>query len=303
MQPVHDYYEQLAPRYDQDRFGNSYGRYIDAMERAILRKWLVAIPPQEVLDLGCGTGRLLDFAMTGVDASPAMLQVAADKYPDRRLIHSNLPGLEALLAPADQGEQSGRSGQIRQNGQPGQNSQTVPTRLRSHTGASLSTAPENTALASCLPLRQFQAATCFHVFMHLSPQVISESLQTLAGLIRSGGSLIIDFPSQQRRALKRGRASSTLWHANTAATSAQLQAWAGPAWKIVARRGILFLPVHRLPAFARAACQPLDTLLCNSPLGNWASYHVYLLQRQPDVAPAPAGAEGSAAAMTTRSAA
>lgn len=285
MQPVHDYYEQLAPRYDQDRFGNSYGRYIDAMERAILRKWLAAIPPQEVVDIGCGTGRLLDFAMTGVDASPAMLQVAADKYPNRRLIHSSLPGLGALFAPATTGlwEPPGRIGQTQQN-KP--NSQPGPARRAAQTGTTLTAAPaECTGLATALPPRQFQAATCFHVFMHLSPEVIAGSLQTLAGLIRPGGSLIIDLPSQQRRALKRGRTSSTPWHANTAATSAQLQAWAGPAWKIVTRRGILFLPVHRLPAFARAACQPLDTLLCKSPLGNWASYHVYLLQRQPDSRP------------------
>lgn len=271
MQPVHDYYDQLAPHYDQDRFGNSYGRYIDAMERAILRKWLAAIPPQEVVDIGCGTGRLLDFAMTGVDASAAMLRVAADKYANRRLIQCSLPDLGALLAQpgtADRMAQGESGAQIRR-----------PPRQPSGLAAP---APPDHGLSGAMPPHQFQAATCFHVFMHLSPQVITESLQTLAGLIRPGGSLIMDLPSAQRRALKRSRSSSTPWHANTAATSTQLQAWAGPAWRIVARRGILFLPIHRLPAFARAACQPLDTLLCNSPLGQWASYHVYQLQRQPD---------------------
>jgi hypothetical protein len=35
MQPIHDYYEALAPTYDDDRFGNSYGRYVDGMERGV----------------------------------------------------------------------------------------------------------------------------------------------------------------------------------------------------------------------------------------------------------------------------
>jgi len=37
MLPIHDYYEALAPTYDHDRFANSYGRYVDAMERGLLR--------------------------------------------------------------------------------------------------------------------------------------------------------------------------------------------------------------------------------------------------------------------------
>ncbi len=238
MTAIHDYYEQLAPTYDQNRFGNSYGRYIDAMERAILCQWLAGVPAAEVIDIGCGTGRLLNFAQTGVDVSDAMLQEAARKFADRRLVRSQLPDLSELFEA-------------------------------------------DPSLPAARPVRQFQVATCFHVFMHLSPQVIAQSLQTLAALVRPGGSLIVDLPSLRRRSLRRVRASSTPWHANTVATTALLQEWAGPEWKVIARRGILFLPIHRLPSRLRAACQPLDTLLCNSPLADWASYHVYQLQRQP----------------------
>jgi SAM-dependent methyltransferase len=229
MQPIHDYYDQLAKNYDQDRFGNSYGRYIDAMERAILRNWLAGVAPQEVVDIGCGTGRLLDFAVTGVDTSAEMLKVAAGKFAGRELIQASLPELAPLLAT--------------------------------------------------LPARQFQAATCFHVFMHLSPDIIRQSLHSLAQVVRPGGCLIVDIPSQQRRALKRQRASSTEWHGNTAANRADVEGWIGTEWRIVARRGILFLPIHRLPASLRGACQPLDALLGRSPLANWSSYHVYQLQR------------------------
>jgi SAM-dependent methyltransferase len=96
MQPIRDYYDALAPRYDRDRFENSYGRYVDAMERALLRAWLAGRAPESVVDLACGTGRLLEFAMTGVDLSPAMLARAWEKWPGRRLVqadaaHTGLP--------------------------------------------------------------------------------------------------------------------------------------------------------------------------------------------------------------------
>lgn len=77
MQSVQDYYDQLASNYDQNRFANSYGQYIDRMERQILTTWLTDTPAAQVIDMGCGTGRLLDFALTGVDASTEMLKVAA----------------------------------------------------------------------------------------------------------------------------------------------------------------------------------------------------------------------------------
>lgn len=86
MQPIHDYYQNLAPEYDRDRFGNSYGRYVDRMEREILREWRGGFDPRECVEIACGTGRLLDFAMTGVDFSEGMLEQARAKYPDRRLV-------------------------------------------------------------------------------------------------------------------------------------------------------------------------------------------------------------------------
>jgi SAM-dependent methyltransferase len=94
MTAIHDYYDRLAPDYDRDRFGNSYGRFVDAEERGVLRAWLKGTSPVEVVDIGCGTGRMLDFAMTGVDASAEMLKVAAGKFPGRRLVQSALPRLD-----------------------------------------------------------------------------------------------------------------------------------------------------------------------------------------------------------------
>lgn len=85
-QPV-EYYNQLADQYDQLRFANSYGRYIDSFERSLLNEWLKDVDKFATIDFGCGTGRLLDFAMIGIDGSAKMLHHAIRKFPDRTLIN------------------------------------------------------------------------------------------------------------------------------------------------------------------------------------------------------------------------
>lgn len=226
MQPIHDYYDRLAKEYDSQRFGNSYGRYIDYLERRILSRWLAKIPPADVLDLGCGTGRLLDFAMTGVDTSPEMLKVAAEKFPNRRLVQATLPNLK------------GSVGGI------------------------------------------YQAATCFHVFMHLDNKLIAQSLQAIASLVVVGGHLIMDIPSQHRRACIGRRRSESGWHGDTAATYVDIESWAGSHWSIVQRRGILFFPIHRMPPYVRPLFRGLDELIGRTPLARYSSYHVYQLKRR-----------------------
>lgn len=92
---VVEYYDHLAKDYDRDRFGNSYGRFIDAEERAVLSRWKVK-DSGRVLEVACGTGRLLDFAAAGCDASSEMLAVAREKHPGKELICSRA---EAMPLP------------------------------------------------------------------------------------------------------------------------------------------------------------------------------------------------------------
>ncbi len=87
------YYDQLAKEYDQDRFENSYGVYLNSQERNLLSKWLRNQSIEDTLDVGCGTGRLLDFAKSGVDFSKNMLSEASKKYPDRQLFQSDISSL------------------------------------------------------------------------------------------------------------------------------------------------------------------------------------------------------------------
>jgi ubiquinone/menaquinone biosynthesis C-methylase UbiE len=87
--PIIDYYDELAPRYDQDRFANTYGNYIHSQELTILAKYMAKNSSQKSLDVACGTGRFLDWTTHGVDASKEMLRVAQGKFPQKILIQSN----------------------------------------------------------------------------------------------------------------------------------------------------------------------------------------------------------------------
>ena len=93
MKNVINYYDALAIDYDQKRFANSYGRYVDTLERNILTDWFSGLDKHNRVDFGCGTGRLLDFAMIGVDGSALMLQEAKKKFPDRQLIQAGLSNI------------------------------------------------------------------------------------------------------------------------------------------------------------------------------------------------------------------
>ncbi len=99
QQEVTAYYDNLAEEYDQDRFANSYGAYIDRQERKFLRKVLPQTSGRQVLDLGCGTGRFMEFATHGSDISSEMLKVASEKYPGKQF---DLADANTLPHPDDQ---------------------------------------------------------------------------------------------------------------------------------------------------------------------------------------------------------
>ncbi len=93
-QSVQSYYEAISTDYDNDRFNNTYGQYVDYQERRILSHWLKDTNNKAVLDLACGTGRLLNFATDGLDSSPSMLDIAREKYPNKNLMQGlawNIP--------------------------------------------------------------------------------------------------------------------------------------------------------------------------------------------------------------------
>lgn len=79
---IKKYYDDLAENYDNNRFENSYGKYIDVQERTFFKSRIIKTENSKILDLGCGTGRFLDFANFGVDISPNMIAESKLKFPN-----------------------------------------------------------------------------------------------------------------------------------------------------------------------------------------------------------------------------
>ncbi len=93
-------YARWAPTYDRPLrlFG---------VEEPPMRRLLDALPPGDVLDAACGTGRWASYladrghAVTGVDRSPAMLDRARSKLPGARFLPGELTRLPLADASVD----------------------------------------------------------------------------------------------------------------------------------------------------------------------------------------------------------
>ena len=219
---IKTYYDELAQRYDHDRFANTYGAFIDRQERRILRRYLKQPLAAPTIDLACGTGRFMDFCTAGLDISPEMLRIAREKHPDKAFHEGNI-------------------------------------------------------LQTPLPTAKYQAALSFHLIMHLDAPDLARLLLQTHQLLQPGGLFIFDLPSQERRALLRTRTQG--WHGSNAYRQTEVKALLQNHWKIIEQTGILFLPIHRLPTWARRPLTALDTLLCRTALKKYASYRVYVLQK------------------------
>ncbi len=78
---VVEYYDSIAKTYDESRFNNTYGRFIDAQERKVLDKLIDTAADGARLDMACGTGRLTNYATHGLDASAEMMASAQERHP------------------------------------------------------------------------------------------------------------------------------------------------------------------------------------------------------------------------------
>lgn len=212
MPDVKDYYNSIAAIYDKDRFENSYGKFIDAEERAILTHWLIGIDKKNILDYGCGTGRLSEFATNGIDISEKMLQVAKQKNP----------GKNYFLLDKD-------------------NSQIADNSM--------------------------DAIYSFHVIMHLSEHECKEAFDYICKNLKTNGIFIFDVLSPYRKSKKDG------WHANTSYSIDEMKKQLENKFDIITYKGILFLPIHRIPSALRRYFLWLDQLLCNTFLKKYASYY------------------------------
>lgn len=86
---VVEYYDIIADKYDESRFNNSYGRFIDAEERKILNQLIDVDQNSLRLEMACGTGRLTNYATHGLDASNEMLNIARKRYDNIEFRHAS----------------------------------------------------------------------------------------------------------------------------------------------------------------------------------------------------------------------
>ncbi len=220
---IRKYYNDLAYTYDEDRFNNTYGKYIHQQETLILQKLIKHSDDSRILDLACGTGRLSNFATDGSDLCENMINIAEKKYPNK-------------IFRVEDATKSGW--------------------------------PENT----------FQTVFSFHMFMHLDIDKTSEMFQSISRLLKSGGRLIFDVPSSQRRKLSFRKQDG--WHGNNAFTKKQILSLLGDEWELLSSEGILFFPIHRIPKKVRRYFSAMDSFFCSSFLKDFASYTVYEVQKK-----------------------
>lgn len=94
-------WDAAARRYDQ-----AYSDPASRAENKVIQRWLRPLTCQggRLLDLGCGTGLVLDLVpelaprYVGVDISPAMLEVARGKHPEATLVQGDLADPDAWPA-------------------------------------------------------------------------------------------------------------------------------------------------------------------------------------------------------------
>jgi ubiquinone/menaquinone biosynthesis C-methylase UbiE len=84
MNEIVNYYDNLAESYDKNRFDNPYGKFIDKQERKLLDK-LLTNSNDIILDLACGSGRLMNYANYGIDASPKMIEITKQKFKNKNI--------------------------------------------------------------------------------------------------------------------------------------------------------------------------------------------------------------------------
>ncbi len=218
---VVDYYDTIADEYDNSRFNNSYGRFIDYEERRILDELMPTITPDaKRLEMACGTGRLTNYATHALDASTEMMKHAQERHP-------NVDFRQASAAETGFDDET------------------------------------------------FDTIYSFHLMMHLEPSLIKSIIAEAHRILKPGGRLIFDIPSKKRRKLLHHKQES--WHGGTDLTKDEVLEMSSELFDLGRTRGIMLMPVHKLPNGMRKSMRKLDFSLANGCLKQYSSYLVFEL--------------------------
>ncbi|MGK0391741.1 MAG: ubiquinone/menaquinone biosynthesis C-methylase UbiE [Maribacter sp.] len=220
---IREYYDELAKDYDLSRFGNTYGEFINKQEEKCLVPILRLFEPTKILNLGCGTGRFMEYCHFGMDFSEKMLAQAQTKYPSKDFI--------------------------------------------------LADAAETT-----FPSNSFDLIFSMHTFMHLNKEKSENIFKEVFRLLRPGGRFVFDVPSTLRRNLFKGHRHGN-WHGSNSYGIAEIKETLGEDWEYIDHKGILFLPVHRIPSSVRPYFFGIDTFLCRNLPADYSSYMIIIMQK------------------------
>jgi ubiquinone/menaquinone biosynthesis C-methylase UbiE len=91
MPTVREYYARRAAEYDATSWD-----LLDPAEREAVERFVAALAPGRVLDIGCGTGyltRLLRGSVVAVDQSEEMLAIARPRAPHAQFVRADVPPL------------------------------------------------------------------------------------------------------------------------------------------------------------------------------------------------------------------
>ncbi len=89
MNNIVSYYDAIAAEYDNSRFGNSYGRFIDAEERRILNRIIGEKRSRQILEMACGTGRLTGYATHVLYVGEEMMAFARKRPEDVQFVRAS----------------------------------------------------------------------------------------------------------------------------------------------------------------------------------------------------------------------
>ncbi len=124
----------------------------------------------------------------------------------------------------------------------------------------------------------FDAIYSLHVIMHLDKEITSEFLKEAHQKLNAKGTLIFDFPSGKRRLATNYNAKN--WHAANQFSIEEIMRMTESNWVLKDYRGILFIPIHRLPSSVRSFFIKIDNYLCRSLLREYASYIIIELEKK-----------------------
>jgi len=122
----------------------------------------------------------------------------------------------------------------------------------------------------------FSGIISFHFLMHLDKNTAKQVIDECGRILENDGVLIVDFPSKHRKKLLGQKTEG--WHTANDYRLDELLA-ISDHFRLRQYYGIMFLPIHRLPAGIKRALRGVDALLCRSFLKRYASYIVAILER------------------------